>query len=58
MEERLDWSRVEPTRIYVLKIGGRQLDDPDFLAGLAETMRRLHENIRLVLVHGGGKTIQ
>ena len=58
MGERIEWSTVEPSGIFVLKIGGRQLDDRDFLDELVETMHQLHRSRKLVLVHGGGKTIQ
>lgn len=55
---RLEVSSVPPTNIYVIKIGGRQLDDAAFLARLREVVRELAEKHRLIVVHGGGKAIQ
>ncbi len=40
----------------VLKIGGNQLDDPAFVAGLAQAVKRMAETP--VIVHGGGKGIK
>jgi len=42
-------------RLDVLKIGGNQLDDPTFIAGLAEAVGKLPTCP--VIVHGGGKLI-
>ncbi len=42
--------------INVLKIGGNQLDDPAFIAGMAQAVRRMAEPP--VIVHGGGKAIK
>lgn len=42
--------------MFVLKIGGQELDDPDFVDRLGETISQL--NIPLILVHGGGKEIR
>ncbi len=44
----------------VLKIGGNQLDDPDFLAASAQTIKRLIHDMdeAPVIVHGGGKAIK
>ncbi len=44
----------------VLKIGGNQLDDPSFVAGLAQTIKRMKrdDDETPVIVHGGGKAIQ
>lgn len=39
--------------MLVLKVGGRQLDDPDFLAGLGSVVRPLLGDV--LIVHGGGK---
>src|ERR1017187_5655531 len=39
--------------MIVLKIGGQQLDDSDFLAGLAETVSG--HGGPLIIVHGGGR---
>ncbi|NPA91564.1 MAG: acetylglutamate kinase [Chloroflexi bacterium] len=44
--------------IYVLKIGGRQLDEAPFLARLVDVVRDMHRQRALVLVHGGGQAIQ
>src|SRR5689334_21175749 len=40
----------------VLKIGGNQLDDPAFIAGLAQAVKRMADTP--VIVHGGGKAIK
>ncbi len=44
--------------MYVLKIGGRQLDDAMFLDALAQTVARIRQEQPVVIIHGGGKTIQ
>jgi acetylglutamate kinase len=41
----------------VLKVGGNEIDDEGFLAGLVEAIGRLRERAAPVLVHGGGKEI-
>ncbi len=41
--------------ITVIKVSGHEIDDPDFLAALAETVRDL--NTPTIIVHGGGKEI-
>lgn len=41
--------------MYVLKIGGNEIDQPDFLAGLCDAVRGMHD--RGAIVHGGGKEI-
>ena len=41
--------------MHVLKIGGNELDDPEFLRSLAQFVARLGEPV--VIVHGGGKAI-
>lgn len=51
-------STIPDTNIYVLKIGGRQLDDADFLARLGAAIRELHRAHNVVIVHGGGRAIQ
>ncbi|MBX7237206.1 MAG: acetylglutamate kinase [Caldilineales bacterium] len=44
--------------IHMIKIGGNQLDDREFLAGFVETVQAIQEkNIRPVIVHGGGQEI-
>jgi acetylglutamate kinase len=40
----------------VLKIGGNQLDDPEFIAGTAQAVAGMAETP--VIVHGGGKAIK
>lgn len=42
--------------MIVLKIGGNQLDDPAFIAGTAQAVKRMPETP--VIVHGGGKGIK
>lgn len=42
-------------RITVVKVGGNELDDPDFLAGLSAAVAGFSGP--LVLVHGGGREI-
>ncbi|MFN8607268.1 MAG: acetylglutamate kinase [Vulcanimicrobiota bacterium] len=39
--------------MWVLKVGGRQLDDPAFLDGLADLLKQFEQPP--ILVHGGGK---
>ena len=39
--------------MWVLKVGGRQLDDPAFLDGLADLPKQFEQPP--ILVHGGGK---
>lgn len=41
----------------VVKIGGNEIDDPQFLSGLVHAVRALHDTAQLVIVHGGGKEI-
>jgi acetylglutamate kinase len=41
----------------VLKIGGNEIDDEAFLAGLVDAVRALRLTCRPVIVHGGGKEI-
>ena len=44
--------------VVVLKVGGNELDDADFLFGLAQAVQALlDEGTRPVIVHGGGKAI-
>lgn len=45
-------TRSKPT---VIKIGGHQIADPDFLSDLAATIKTMTEPV--VIVHGGGKEI-
>lgn len=41
----------------VLKVGGNELDDPVFMAGLVTALRFLRQSYGVALVHGGGKAI-
>ena len=51
-------NQEEPRYTVVLKVGGNELDDPDFLYGLAQAVRRLQEEGKHpIIVHGGGKAI-
>lgn len=43
--------------ILVLKIGGNQVEDPEFLAGFVAAVKALAGEYALVIVHGGGKEI-
>lgn len=43
--------------ILVLKIGGNQVEDPDFLAGFVTAVKTLRDTHALIVVHGGGKEI-
>ncbi|MFO7631679.1 MAG: acetylglutamate kinase [Caldilinea sp.] len=44
--------------IVVLKVGGNELDDPDFLYGLANAVASVRrEGHHPVVVHGGGKAV-
>jgi acetylglutamate kinase len=43
--------------ILVLKIGGNQVEEDEFLAGLAAAAREMLAEQALVVVHGGGKEI-
>ncbi len=49
---------TESTPIHVIKIGGSQIDNREFLAQMVETIREIKKNgVRPVIVHGGGKEI-
>ncbi len=50
--------QVLATNIYVLKIGGHQLDNAEFLEQLGAVVRELRREHKVVIVHGGGKAIQ
>lgn len=43
--------------VLVLKIGGNQVEDEDFLAGFVEAIRMLLADHAVIVVHGGGKEI-
>jgi acetylglutamate kinase len=51
-------SLLQHTRpIFVLKVGGNEIDDDNFLAGFVEAVAVLQDSAQLVIVHGGGKEI-
>jgi acetylglutamate kinase len=41
--------------MQVIKVGGNELDDPDFLSGLAKCVKKFGQSA--VIIHGGGKAI-
>ena len=44
--------------IHVIKIGGNQIDDRDFLAEMVETISTIRKDgVYPVIVHGGGQEI-
>ena len=44
--------------IHIIKIGGNELDDRDFLRRFVDTIRQVREQgIRPVIIHGGGQEI-
>jgi acetylglutamate kinase len=43
--------------VLVLKIGGNQVEDEDFLAGFVQAVKGLLANHAVIVVHGGGKEI-
>jgi acetylglutamate kinase len=43
--------------VVVLKIGGNQVEDPEFLAGFVAAVKTLCSSYALIIVHGGGKEI-
>ncbi len=60
METRKEKVLTMSTRhpIHVIKIGGSQIDDRDFLAHMVETVRAVQkQGVRPVIVHGGGQEI-
>jgi acetylglutamate kinase len=46
-------------KMQVIKVGGNELDDPAFLAGLAQAVKQIQTQTgeATVIVHGGGKAI-
>lgn len=45
--------------VSLIKIGGNQLDDPTFVAGMAQAVKRMVAADQIpVIVHGGGKAIK
>ncbi|WP_353183705.1 acetylglutamate kinase [Parapedobacter lycopersici] len=49
----MDKNTMTSSRLFIIKIGGNVIDDPDQLAGFLEKFAALPE--RKILVHGGGK---
>jgi acetylglutamate kinase len=47
----------EKRPVLVLKIGGNQVEDPDFLSGFVAGVKVLLDENAVVVVHGGGKEI-
>ena len=45
------------TPAIVIKIGGNEIDDPQFLGRLVQALRTLLDTTQPVIVHGGGKEI-
>ena len=49
---------THPHPIHVIKIGGSQIDDREFLARMVKTIREVQkQGVRPVIVHGGGNEI-
>ncbi len=54
----METDSTENRYIVVLKVGGNELDDPDFLRGLANAVSAVRsEGHHPVIVHGGGKAV-
>ena len=54
----MDPETVAERYIVVLKVGGNELDDPDFLLGLVNAVAAVRrEGHHPVIVHGGGKAV-
>lgn len=51
-------SHVQATNIYVVKVGGNELQETPFLEHLVQVVRQLSKAHRVILVHGGGKAVQ
>ena len=43
--------------LKVIKIGGNDLSQPDFLPALASAVKQQQEGCEIILVHGGGKAV-
>ncbi|MGL4648229.1 MAG: acetylglutamate kinase [Caldilineaceae bacterium] len=58
-DEQVAQAEQAPARyVVVLKVGGNELDDPDFLFGLVQAVQTLlAEGNAPVIVHGGGKAV-
>ncbi len=48
---------MSDTPIMLIKVGGNDLDTPGFLPELAEVVAEMQQTMRVVLVHGGGRTV-
>ncbi|HHY55135.1 MAG TPA: acetylglutamate kinase [Chloroflexi bacterium] len=54
----MDTEKSTERYIVVLKVGGNELDDPDFLVGLVNAVAAVrNEGHAPVIVHGGGKAV-
>ena len=54
----MDTENTNDRYIVVLKVGGNELDDPDFLHGLANAVAAVRaEGHHPLIVHGGGKAV-
>src|SRR5690606_27843279 len=53
INSKMDKNTMTSSRLFIIKIGGNVIDDPDQLAGFLEKFAELPE--RKILVHGGGK---
>lgn len=54
----MNTEKREERYIVVLKVGGNELDDPDFLVGLVNAVAAVRsEGQAPVIVHGGGKAV-
>lgn len=54
----MNTEKREDRYIVVLKVGGNELDDPDFLVGLVNAVAAVRsEGQAPVIVHGGGKAV-
>lgn len=53
-----DENKIAERYVVVLKVGGNELDDADFLVGLAKAVQAVCDEGHFpVIVHGGGKSI-
>ncbi len=48
---------ISPQWPIVVKVGGNDLEDPGFVAGLVQAVAAMHRHTPCVLVHGGGRAI-
>ncbi len=55
LKQALPYIKQYRNKIFVIKLGGELVSNPERLNALAEEIALLHElNIRQVIVHGGG----